>query len=104
MLRLLIVSFITFTSCRSTDADQDDILIGGKAAVKINLLGDEYGNSNKRAQQASINQKGTIVDNSVQRYNVLLSPSSFLSADLESVTVINTVASISKNLSAMAAV
>ncbi|MCT3918035.1 hypothetical protein HZQ04_18415 [Elizabethkingia anophelis] len=77
---------------------------GGIAAVNINLLGTEYANSDKPAKVASINQKGLREDNSIQRYNVLLSPSSFISAELAPATTLNTVASTSRNLNNMAAV
>ncbi|WP_288790353.1 FISUMP domain-containing protein [uncultured Elizabethkingia sp.] len=88
--------------CRSTD--QDNILSGsGVAPVKINLLGTEYANSNKPAQVASINNKGLNVDNNVQRYSVLLSPSSFITAELTPNRSLSPVAS-SKNLNTVAAV
>ncbi|WP_407479998.1 hypothetical protein [Elizabethkingia miricola] len=77
---IFILSFLSLSSCRSTDIDQDKVLkgseiSGGLAAVNINLLGAEYANSNKPAQVASINQKGLNVDNDVQHYSVLVSPS-----------------------------
>ncbi len=97
---ILIISLLYLTSCRSADTDQDNSIIGsgrsgGIAAVNINLLGAEYANSDKPAQIASINQKGAMVDNSVQHYNVLLTPSSFISAELAPVTTLNTLASTS---------
>ncbi|MDE5448350.1 hypothetical protein BAX94_04195 [Elizabethkingia meningoseptica] len=100
---LIILGFIYCYSCRS--AENDSIVAGGGiAAVKINLLGTEYANSDKPAMVASINQKGAMVDNNVQHYSVLVTPSSFISAELAPVTTLNTVASTSKNLNTMAAV
>lgn len=88
--------------CRNTD--QDNILSGsGVAPVKINLLGSEYANSNKPAQVASINQKGLTIDNNVQRYSALLSPSSFITAELTPNRSLSPVAS-SKSLNTVAAV
>ncbi|MDE5483492.1 fibrobacter succinogenes major paralogous domain-containing protein [Elizabethkingia meningoseptica] len=105
---ILIISVLYLTSCRSADIDQNETLIGsgrgiGAVAVKINLLGTEYANSDKPAKVASINQKGLNIDNSVQHYSVLVTPSSFISAELAPVTTLNTVASTSK-LNSMAAV
>ncbi|ATC35809.1 hypothetical protein HZQ75_02055 [Elizabethkingia anophelis] len=96
------------SSCRSADIDQDKVLngserSGGLAAVNINLLGSEYANSDKPAQVASINQKGLNVDNDIQHYNVLVSPSSFITAELTPNRSLSSVAS-SKNLNAIAAV
>lgn len=42
--------------------------------------------------------------NRIQRYNVLLSPSSLINAELEPVRILNTVTSTSKNLNTKAAV
>ncbi|WP_288790356.1 FISUMP domain-containing protein [uncultured Elizabethkingia sp.] len=99
---LIILSLLYSYSCRSTD--QDNILSGsGVAPVKINLLGTEYANSNKPAQVASINNKGLNVDNNVQRYSVLLSPSSFITAELTPNRSLSPVAS-SKSLNTVAAV
>lgn len=93
---IFIFSFLSLSSCRSADTEQDNTIRGGGiAAVNINLLGAEYANSDKPAQIASINQKGAMVDNSVQHYNVLLTPSSFISAELAPVTTLNTLASTS---------
>ncbi|MCL1676456.1 fibrobacter succinogenes major paralogous domain-containing protein [Elizabethkingia meningoseptica] len=101
-LLTFILSFLSLSSCRS--AEHDNIITGGGiAVVKINLLGTEYANSDKPAKVSSINQKGAMVD-SVQRYNVLVSPSSFISAELAPATALNTVASTSKNLNPIAAV
>ncbi|WP_407476768.1 fibrobacter succinogenes major paralogous domain-containing protein [Elizabethkingia anophelis] len=99
---LIILSLLYSYSCRSTD--QDNILSGsGVAPVKINLLGSEYANSDKPTQVASVNQKGLAIDNNTQHYSVLVTPSSFISAELTPVTTLNTVASTSK-LNSMAAV
>ncbi|MCL1033992.1 hypothetical protein LQZ51_10590 [Elizabethkingia anophelis] len=105
---IFILSFLSLSSCRSTDIDQDKVLkgseiSGGLAAVNINLLGAEYANSNKPAQVASINQKGLNVDNDVQHYSVLVSPSSFITAELTPNRSLSSVAS-SKNLNTIAAV
>ncbi|OPC37959.1 hypothetical protein [Elizabethkingia miricola] len=93
---VFIISILSLSSCRGLDSD-NIIDVGGIAAVKINLLGAEYANSDKPAKVASINEKGLDVDNGVQHYNVLVSPSSFISAELAPATTINTVASTSKN-------
>ncbi|MDV3952311.1 hypothetical protein CMT77_08800 [Elizabethkingia anophelis] len=103
---IFILPFLS--SCRSADIDQDKVLngserSGGIAAVNINLLGAEYANSNKPAQVASINNKGLNVDNDVQHYSVLVSPSSFISAELTANWSLSPVAS-SKNLNTVAAV
>ncbi|CAI9685298.1 hypothetical protein [Elizabethkingia anophelis] len=105
---IFIFSFLSLSSCRSADTDQDNTLIGsgrsgGLAAIKINLLGSEYANSDKPAKVASINQKGLTEDNSVQHYNILISPSSFISAELTANRSLSPVAS-SKNLNTVAAV
>ncbi|MDV3547004.1 hypothetical protein CMU66_13925 [Elizabethkingia anophelis] len=105
----ILSTLFSISSCRSADADQDNAIIGsgrsgGIAAVKINLLGTEYANSDKPVKVASINQKGLNIDNSVQHYSVLVTPSSFISAELAPVTTLNTVASTSKNLNTMVAV
>ncbi|HFK5546001.1 TPA: FISUMP domain-containing protein [Elizabethkingia anophelis] len=105
----ILSNFFSISSCRSADTDQDNTIIGsgisgGIAAVKINLLGTEYANSDKPAKVASINQKGLNVDNSVQYYSVLVTPSSFISAELAPVTTLNNTASTSKNLNLIAAI
>ena len=99
---IFILSFLSLSSCRS--AEHDNIVVGGGiAAVKINLLGSEYANSDKPAQVASINQKGAMVDNSVQHYSVLVTPSSFISAELTANRSLSSVPS-SKNLNTFATV
>ncbi|MCT3735028.1 hypothetical protein HZQ80_12650 [Elizabethkingia anophelis] len=105
---IFILPFLSLTSCRSADIDQDKVLngserSGGIAAVNINLLGAEYANSNKPAQVASINNKGLNVDNDVQHYSALVSPSSFITAELTPNRSLSSVAS-SKNLNTVAAV
>lgn len=105
---IFILPFLSLTSCRSADIDQDNVLngserSGGIAAVNINLLGAEYANSNKPAQVASINNKGLNVDNDVQHYSALVSPSSFITAELTPNRSLSSVAS-SKNLNTVAAV
>ncbi|HBN6704128.1 TPA: hypothetical protein L3261_002565 [Elizabethkingia anophelis] len=105
---IFILPFLSLTSCRSADIDQDKVLngsgrSGGIAAVKINLLGSEYANSDKPAQVASINQKGLNVNNDIQHYSVLVSPSSFITAKLTPNRSLSSVAS-SKNLNTIAAV
>ncbi|PRQ80925.1 hypothetical protein CMT87_18995 [Elizabethkingia anophelis] len=100
---LLILSLLYSYSCRSTE--QDNILSGsGLAPVKINLLGTEYANSDEPTKIASINQKEFMEANRIQRYNVLLSPSSLINAELAPVRILNTVTSTSKNLNTKAAV
>ncbi len=102
---IFILPFLSLTSCRSADIDQDNVLngserSGGIAAVNINLLGAEYANSNKPAQVASINNKGLNVDNDVQHYSALVSPSSFITAELTPNRSLSSVAS-SKNLNTL---
>nr|WP_260211581.1 fibrobacter succinogenes major paralogous domain-containing protein [Elizabethkingia anophelis] len=75
----------------------------GLAPVKINLLGSEYANSDKPAQVASINQKGLAIDNNPQHYSALISPSSFISAELTANRSLSPAAS-SKNLNTVATV
>nr|WP_236709624.1 fibrobacter succinogenes major paralogous domain-containing protein [Elizabethkingia ursingii] len=104
----MLSSLFYISSCRSADIDQDKVLngserSGGLAAVNINLLGSEYANSDKPAQVASINQKGLNVDNDIQHYSVLVSPSSFITAELTPNRFLSSVAS-SKNLNTIAAV
>nr|WP_257788302.1 hypothetical protein [Elizabethkingia anophelis] len=99
---LIILSLLYSYSCRS--AEQDNILSGsGLAPVKINLLGSEYANSDKPAQVASINQKGLAIDNNPQHYSALISPSSFISAELTANRSLSPAAS-SKNLNTVATV
>ncbi|MCT3664254.1 hypothetical protein HZR00_17290 [Elizabethkingia anophelis] len=99
---LIILSLLYSYSCRSTE--QDNILSGsGVAPVKINLLGSEYANSDKPAQVASINQKTLTTDNNAEHYSTLISPSSFISAELTANRSLSPVAS-SKNLNTVAAV
>ena len=96
------ISLLSLSSCRTTD--HENITAGGRiAAVKINLLGTEYANSDEPTKIASINQK-IMEANRIQRYNVLLSPSSLINAELEPVRILNTVTSTSKNLNTKAAV
>ena len=104
----MLANLFYISSCRSADIDQDKVLngserSGGLAAVNINLLGSEYANSDKPAQVASINQKGLNVDNDVQHYSVLVSPSSFITAELTPNRSLSPAAS-SKNLNTVAAV
>ena len=104
----MLANLFYISSCRSADIDQDKVLngserSGGLAAVNINLLGSKYANSDKPAQVASINQKGLNVDNDIQHYSVLVSPSSFITAELTPNRSLNSVAS-SKNLNTIAAV
>nr|WP_264617175.1 FISUMP domain-containing protein [Elizabethkingia anophelis] len=90
------ISLLSLSSCRTTD--HENITAGGGiAAVKINLLGTEYASSDKPAKVASINQKGLNIDNSVQRYSVLVTPSSFISAELAPSTALNSMAAVSGN-------
>ncbi|WP_078394861.1 FISUMP domain-containing protein [Elizabethkingia anophelis] len=97
------ISLLSLSSCRTTD--HENITAGGRiAAVKINLLGTEYANSDEPTKIASINQKEFMEANRIQRYNVLLSPSSLINAELEPVRILNTVTSTSKNLNTKAAV
>ncbi|MHA7610108.1 FISUMP domain-containing protein [Elizabethkingia meningoseptica] len=102
-LLIFILSFLSLSSCRS--AEHDHIVAGvGISAVKINLLGSEDANSDNPAKVASINQKGLNVDNGAQHYSVLVSPSSFISAELAPVKTLTTVASTSKNFNTTTAV
>ncbi|WP_161094552.1 fimbrillin family protein, partial [Elizabethkingia anophelis] len=90
------------TSCRADDANS---LSGvGVAAVKINLLGADYSSADQPAKVASLNPKGITVAHDFQRYTRLLSPSSYISAELAPSIAFNKVASTSKNFNAMLSV
>ncbi|MDV3575748.1 hypothetical protein CMU59_18410 [Elizabethkingia anophelis] len=69
-------------SCRSIDTE--NILSGsGSSAVSFNLLGSEFGDSGKLANQASLAKRNlSNYANSVQQHSVLLTPSSIITAEL----------------------
>lgn len=73
-----------FTACRSADSDNliNDGTIKGTTVLKVNLLGTQFSEL-KNTTQASIN-KNSINPNfsNVQKYSILLTPSSVLTADI----------------------
>ena len=77
-----ITALLFLGSCRSTDTE--NILVsGGTSAVSFNLLGTEYADSGKLSSQASLTKvTGVNTENNVQRHSVLITPSSFITAEL----------------------
>ncbi|MDV2442575.1 hypothetical protein CMV00_02015 [Elizabethkingia anophelis] len=75
---------LLFTACRSTDTDNliNEGAVKGTTVLKINLLGTQFSDLMNSAQaitnRKSINQSF----NNVQKYSVLLTQSSILTADL----------------------
>ena len=88
-------SFIMLGSCRSTDTD--NTLGQGVSAVNINLLGTSFHDGDPGSSQASLgkNASGTY---SVERHSVLITPSTFMAAELSSAseTGLNTQAFLGK--------
>ncbi|MCT4234918.1 fimbrillin family protein [Elizabethkingia anophelis] len=77
---ILILSFLSLSSCRS--AEHDHIVTGGGiAAVKINLLGSDYA-SGKSSNQADLKETGLPVKDNVQRQSKMITPSLFFEAEL----------------------
>ena len=88
-------SFIMLGSCRSTDTD--NTLGQGVSAININLLGTSFHDGDPGSSQASLgkNASGTY---SVERHSVLITPSTFMAAELSSASEagLNTQASMGK--------
>ncbi|MDV3896584.1 hypothetical protein CMU05_03210 [Elizabethkingia anophelis] len=100
---ILLLSSVTFiNSCRSADTD-NNIISGtnGTSRLNINLIGTAFSDSQNSAKQASLNRD--LITNpisNVQKFNVLLTPSSVVTAELIDKTAIVTVADTNKNLMA----
>ncbi|HFI4796584.1 TPA: FISUMP domain-containing protein [Elizabethkingia anophelis] len=96
----LLSSVTLINSCRSTDTD-NNIISGasGTSKLNINLVGTTFSDSQNSAKQASLN-KGLIANpiNNVQKFNVLLTPSSVMTAELIDKSALATVADTNKNL------
>ncbi|MCL1674547.1 fibrobacter succinogenes major paralogous domain-containing protein [Elizabethkingia meningoseptica] len=77
-----ITLLLFFSSCRSADSD-DNLMGNGSSAVSFNLLGSEFDDSGKLANQASLST-GNLLNyaNPVQHHSVLISPSSIIIAEL----------------------
>ena len=77
-----ITLLLFFSACRSADSD-DNLMGNGSSAVSFNLLGSEFGDSGKLANQASLS-KGNLSNytDPVQHSSVLISPSSIITAEL----------------------
>ena len=78
----VITSLLFLGSCRSTDTE-NTINGNGILAVSFNLIGTDYGDSGKLSVQASIGKGGIPnSENQVQRHSILVTPSSFITAEL----------------------
>ncbi|AQW92971.1 fibrobacter succinogenes major paralogous domain-containing protein [Elizabethkingia anophelis] len=100
---ILLLSSVAFiNSCRSADTD-NNIISGtsGTSKLNINLVGTTFSDSQNSGKQASLN-KSIIANhkNNVQKFNVLLTPSSVMTAELIDKTEFVTVAGTNKNLMA----
>ncbi|WP_395763002.1 FISUMP domain-containing protein [Elizabethkingia anophelis] len=95
-----ITLLLFFSSCRSADSD-DNLMGNGSSAVSFNLLGSEFGDSGKLANQASLS-KGNLSNyaNPVQHHSVLISPSSIITAELSPSNEALKVASLGVNSTA----
>lgn len=95
-----VVFLLSQISCRTSDTENN--LAGGSAAVKINLLGTEFSNSQKPKPTASLGKQGLdLGNNGVQSKSIMINPSTFIIARLAPVNQsLNTQASVGKNLSA----
>ncbi|MDV3917012.1 hypothetical protein CMT22_15955 [Elizabethkingia anophelis] len=100
---ILLLSSVAFiNSCRSADTDNNIISeANGTSTLNINLIGTAFSDSQNSARQASLN-KSLIANhkNNVQKFNVLLTPSSVMTAELIDKTALVTVADSNKNLMA----
>lgn len=77
-----ITALLFLGSCRSTDTE-NILASGGASAVSFNLLGTEYVNSGNLSSQASLTKvSGINTENNVERQSVLITPSSFITAEL----------------------
>nr|WP_260211682.1 hypothetical protein [Elizabethkingia anophelis] len=78
----LSILVLLLCSCRSTDTD-NTINFHGSSGVSFNLLGTDYADPVKLSGQASLG-KGIVISSgdAVQRHSVLITPSSFITAEL----------------------
>ncbi|WP_323374298.1 FISUMP domain-containing protein [Elizabethkingia anophelis] len=77
-----ITALLFLGSCRSTDTE-NILASGGTSAVSFNLLGSEYADFGKLSSQASLTKvSGINTENNVERQSVLITPSSFITAEL----------------------
>lgn len=100
-VEILVFSALLLSSCRSTD---NEIILSGNrtAAVKINLLGTEFTNSNVSNPVASLNKE---VFSSEMRRVSLITPSTLLVAELSSDTsLLKTVAAQHKGINTISSV
>ncbi|MCT4315446.1 hypothetical protein HZP15_09865 [Elizabethkingia anophelis] len=96
------IALMSLSSCRSNDTDQV-LQTGGIASVKVNLTGTDYAGL-KGAAQASLKTEVNSDVPSPQRQLKLVTPSSYIEAELSSVntTVNSSQASLKSNLLAAA--
>ncbi|WP_454059238.1 hypothetical protein [Elizabethkingia ursingii] len=78
---IAIFAFLELTSCRSTDADEA-LKIGGIASVNIDLVGTDYSDTENSNPIASVKSDIFATGNEVQRYQEILTPSSYIEAEL----------------------
>lgn len=98
----LLFPILALISCRTTDTDNS--LTGKLTLVKINLTGTEFVNTDAPSSVASIDHKGLSENRIVQLQSTLVSPSSFITAELTPDKLLNTIATASKDLSTLASV
>ncbi|WP_236708219.1 fimbrillin family protein [Elizabethkingia meningoseptica] len=93
---IVIFSVLLLSSCRSTD-QENTLSENGITAVKINLLGTEYTNTNIPVPVASSDKKGSLTNEKVQRQSTLITPSKVLIGELIPVpSAVEPLASVSK--------
>ncbi|WP_157877058.1 fibrobacter succinogenes major paralogous domain-containing protein [Elizabethkingia ursingii] len=78
---IAVVAFLGMTSCRSTDTD-NTLKSTGISSVNVNLLGTDYSNSGSNASVASTKSNVSDASNEIQRHQEMLTPSSFIEAEL----------------------
>ncbi|CAM3663630.1 FISUMP domain-containing protein [Elizabethkingia occulta] len=76
----MLSNLFSISSCRSAEHD-NIVVVGGIAAVKINLLGSDYA-SGKSSNQANLKEMGLPVNGNVQRQSKMITPSLFFEAEL----------------------
>ncbi|WP_407490143.1 fibrobacter succinogenes major paralogous domain-containing protein [Elizabethkingia anophelis] len=82
-----IVALLGLTSCRSSDTE-GNLLQRGEASVKVNLLGTDYAEAIDRGSQASVKTEMISSNNTGQGQQLILTPSSYLEAELTPVSAI----------------
>lgn len=93
---IVIFSVLLLSSCRSMD-QENTLSENGITAVKINLLGTEYTNTNIPVPVASSDKKGSLTNEKVQRQSTLITPSKVLIGELIPVpSAVEPLASVSK--------